>query len=53
MKGLDVKNFDDLLDALAKEEYSKEALEAFVKKNFTYTDGKATDRVIDQLILGE
>lgn len=48
-----VKNFDDLLDALAKEEYSKEALEAFVKKNFTYTDGKATDRVIDQLILGE
>lgn len=48
-----VKNFDDLLDALAKEEYSKEVLEAFVKKNFTYTDGKATDRVIDQLILGE
>lgn len=48
-----VKNFDDLLEALAKEEYSKEALEAFVKKNFTYTDGKATDRVIDQLILGE
>ena len=48
-----VKTFDELLDALAKEEYSKEALEAFVKKNFTYTDGKATDRVIDQLILGE
>lgn len=47
-----VKNFDDLLEALEKEEYSKEALEAFVKKNFTYTDGKATDRVIDQLILG-
>lgn len=46
-----VKNFDDLLEALEKEEYSKEALEAFVKKNFTYTDGKATDRVIDQLIL--
>lgn len=48
-----VKNFDELLDALANEEYSKEELEAFVKKNFTYTDGKATDRVIDQLILGE
>ena len=48
-----VKKFDDLLDALAKEEYSKEALEAFVKKNFTYVDGKATDRVIDQLIIGE
>ncbi len=48
-----VKRFDDLLEALEKEEYSKEALRAFVKKNFTYTDGKATDRVIDQLILGE
>ncbi|MDD6037335.1 MAG: CDP-glycerol glycerophosphotransferase family protein [bacterium] len=48
-----VKRFDDLLEALAKEDYSKEQLEAFVKKNFTYTDGKATDRVIDQLILGQ
>lgn len=47
-----VKHFDELLDALAKEEYSKEKLEAFVKKNFTYQDGKSTDRVIDQLILG-
>lgn len=48
-----VKDFDELLEALEKEEYSKEVLEAFVKKNFTYTDGKATDRVIDRLILGE
>ncbi len=48
-----VKNFDDLLEALAENDYSEEALEAFVKKNFTYTDGKATDRVIDQLILGD
>ncbi len=47
-----VKTFDELLDAMAKEDYSREALRAFVKKNFAYTDGKATDRVIDQLILG-
>lgn len=48
-----VKNFDQLLEALEKEEYDPEKLQAFVKKNFTYTDGKSTDRVIDQLILGE
>ena len=47
-----VGRFDDLLEALKKEEYSKESLKEFVKKNFTYTDGKATDRVIDQIILG-
>ncbi len=48
-----IKNFDELLDTISKDDYSKEALEAFVRKNFTYTDGKATDRVIDQLILGK
>lgn len=48
-----IKNFDELLDTVGKDAYSKEALEAFVRKNFTYTDGKATDRVIDQLILGK
>ena len=51
--GTIVKRFDDLLEALKKEEYSKEDLKAFVKKNFTYTDGKATDRVIDELIIGK
>lgn len=48
-----VKSFDELLQALQQEEYSKEQMDAFVKKNFTYTDGKATDRIIDQLILGK
>lgn len=48
-----IKNFDELLDTVSKGEYSKEELEKFVRKNFTYTDGKATDRVIDQIILGK
>lgn len=51
--GVIVKRFEDLLAALEREDYSKEKLQAFVRKNFTYTDGKATDRVIDQLIIGE
>ncbi|MDD6208963.1 MAG: CDP-glycerol glycerophosphotransferase family protein [Clostridiales bacterium] len=48
-----IKNFDELLDTIGKDDYSKEALDAFIRKNFTYTDGKATDRVIDQIILGK
>lgn len=48
-----IKDFDELLDNISKGEYSREALDAFVRKNFTYTDGKATDRVIDQIILGK
>lgn len=27
-------------------------MDGFIKKNFKYTDGKSTDRVIDQLIMG-
>ncbi|MCR2033211.1 CDP-glycerol glycerophosphotransferase family protein [Anaerofustis stercorihominis] len=46
-----VKTFDDLIKALEDEDYDFEKMDAFVKKNFTYTDGKSTDRVIDQLIL--
>lgn len=48
-----IKDFDELLDTVSRGEYSKEELDAFVRKNFTYTDGKATDRVIDQIILGK
>lgn len=46
-----VKTFDGLINALECEDYDFEKMDAFVKKNFTYTDGKSTDRVIDQLIL--
>jgi len=46
-------NFDDLMTALRQKDYEFEKMDGFIKKNFTYTDGKSTDRVIDQLILGE
>ncbi len=46
-----VTDFDELLEAIEKEDYDFHKMDAFIKKNFTYTDGKSTDRVIDQLIL--
>ncbi len=48
-----VYDFDELLTAMKNEDYEYHKMEAFVKKNFKYTDGKSTDRVIDQLILGK
>lgn len=48
-----VHNFDDLMTALRNKDYEFEKMDGFIKNNFTYTDGKSTDRVIDQLILGQ
>lgn len=48
-----VYDFDELIEAMKNEDYDFHKMDAFVKKNFKYTDGKATDRVIDQLILGK
>jgi CDP-ribitol ribitolphosphotransferase len=45
-----VKDFDVLMDALRNEAYDTDRLDWFIEKNFTYTDGKATDRVIDMII---
>lgn len=46
-----VYDFDELMEAMENEDYQFDKIAAFVKKNFTYTDGKATDRVIDHLIM--
>ena len=51
--GQPIKTFDQLMDTLRKGEFDYQWLDSFVRKNFTYTDGKATDRVIDQIILGK
>ena len=48
-----VTDFDELLEAMEKEDYDYHKMDSFIKKNFTYTDGKSTDRVIDQLIMGK
>ena len=45
------KTVDGLLAALAENKFDSEALEKFIKKNFLYTDGKSTDRFIDEIIL--
>ncbi|MQN02289.1 MAG: hypothetical protein DUD27_00340 [Lachnospiraceae bacterium] len=46
------KTFPALLHALENtDDYDYDALDRFVKKNFKYTDGKSTDRFIDQVIL--
>lgn len=47
-----VTDFDELLEAMENEDYDFHKMDAFIKKNFTYTDGKSTDRVIDRLIIG-
>ncbi len=47
-----VKTLPALIRALKEEDYESEKLKGFVEKNFKYTDGKATDRVID-LVFGE
>ena len=46
-----VQDFEELMDALKNEDYEFEKVDGFVKKNFTYTDGKSTDRVIDEIFL--
>ncbi len=47
-----VKTLPALIEALKQEDFEKEKLQGFVDKNFKYTDGKSTDRVID-LIFGD
>lgn len=47
-----VKNIQELLKALEENDFEEQKLESFVDRNFTYRDGKATDRVIE-LIFGK
>lgn len=47
-----VKNIQELITALNEEDYEQEKMENFVEKNFTYRDGKSTDRVL-KLVFGE
>lgn len=46
-----VQDFDELLDAMREQNYDFYKVNGFVKKNFTHTDGKSTDRVIDEIFL--
>lgn len=46
-----VRTSEDLLKALEKRDFEFEKVDPFVKKNFRYTDGHSTDRIIDTLLL--
>ena len=46
-----VHTFPKLLKALREDNYDYDQLDAFIEKNFLYTDGKSTDRFIDHVIL--
>jgi CDP-ribitol ribitolphosphotransferase len=46
-----VRTSEDLIASLEARDFEYEKVAPFVKKNFSYTDGKSTDRIIDQLIL--
>ncbi len=47
-----VHNFGELLKAIEENDFDHEKVAPFRDKNFEFTDGKSTDRVIDWLILG-
>lgn len=47
-----VRTFDQLLAAIGDEDYQAEKVEPFARRHFDHLDGSATDRVIDQIILG-
>lgn len=48
-----VRTFEQLISALEKRDFEFEKVAPFIEKNFKYTDGKSTDRIIDQLIIGD
>lgn len=47
-----VKNVQEMLKALEENDFEQDKLEKFVERNFTYRDGKSTDRVIE-LVFGK
>ncbi len=46
-----VRTFDELVDAIRREDYQAEKVAAFAERHFAHLDGSSTDRVIDQVIL--
>lgn len=48
-----VRTFEQLVSSLEKKDFEFEKVAPFVKKNFSHTDGKSTDRIIDTLILNK
>lgn len=47
-----VRSSEELIDAIRHDDYEAEKVSAFAERHFDHLDAGATDRVIDQLILG-
>ena len=47
-----VETFDQLLDAIRSEDYGSERVAPFARRHLPERPGSATDRIIDELILG-
>jgi CDP-ribitol ribitolphosphotransferase / teichoic acid ribitol-phosphate polymerase len=48
-----VRTFDELLAAIRADDFEAEKIAPFAKQHFDHLDAGSSDRVIDQLILGE
>lgn len=46
-----VHTMPELVDAIRRDDYGADRVPAFVERHLSHLDGRATDRVIDQLIL--
>ena len=46
-----VRTMPELIDAIRREDYAADRVPAFAERHLAHLDGRATDRVIDQLIL--
>ncbi len=45
------RTFEELVDALRRDDYQADKVPVFAEKHFDHLDGSSTDRIIDQLIL--
>jgi CDP-ribitol ribitolphosphotransferase len=48
-----VRTFTEMLDAIRRDDYQAEKVADFAARHFAHLDAGSTDRVIDQLILGQ
>jgi CDP-ribitol ribitolphosphotransferase len=46
-----VRTFPELLDAIRRDDYGADKVDAFVERNFDHLEGGSADRIIDRLIL--
>lgn len=47
-----VRSFPELVEAIRRDEYATDRVAGFATRHFAHLDGSATDRVIDELIVG-